>query len=453
MRAATTHKGEFRPMTATMRLTLAIAAAVALAACERDEILPGQRLDPMAVASPGAPAYEGAPGVSSTALALPGVSGNADWTQRGGNAAHAPVHAAIGAGTARIWSAPIGQGASRRHRITADPVVAGGLVFTLDSRAQVTATTVGGGRAWSTDITPALEGADSASGGGLAYEGGRVFATTGFGELVALDAATGGVIWRQRVDNAIGGGPAVADGMVYVASRSSVGWAVRASDGRVMWQAAGSPSATGVMGVSTPAVSGGTVVFPFPSGQLMAVDATSGLTTWTAQIAGQRAGRSIAYIRDVTGDPVVSGGRVYGGTSSGRIDAVDMATGLRDWAADDGAMSPVVVAGGSVFAVNDQAELIRLDAATGGVIWRQPLPGFTTERVRKQSRVHAHYGPVLAGGRLFVASSDGVLRIFDPASGTLTGQAEIPGGAASAPVVAGQTLYVVGRDGRLNAFR
>ncbi|MBU2957088.1 PQQ-binding-like beta-propeller repeat protein [Paracoccus sp. 1_MG-2023] len=440
-------------MTATLRLTLAIATAIGLAGCDRDEKLPGQRLDPLAVTSPDGPGYEGAPGVSSTALSLPAISGNAEWTQRGGNAAHAPVHAAIGQGTSRIWSASIGQGASKSHRITADPVVAGGLAFTLDAQARVTATTLNGGRAWSTDITPVQENPASASGGGLAYEGGRIFATTGFGELVALDAISGAVLWRQRVDNAISGGPAVRDGMVYVASRNSVGWAVRASDGRVMWQTSGSPSTSGVMGVSTPAVSGGTVVFPFASGQLVAVDATSGLTNWTAQIAGQRAGRSIGYIRDVTGDPVIAGGRVYGGTSSGRIDAVDMASGMRDWDADDGASGPVVVAGGSVFAVNDQAELIRLDAATGGVIWRQPMPYFTTERVRRQSGIHAHYGPVLAGGRLFVASSDGVLRIFDPASGALTGQAEIPGGAASAPVVAGQTLYVVGRDGQLHAYR
>lgn len=157
--------------------------------------------------SPDGPGYEGAAGITGTALSLPGISGNSEWTQRAGNAAHAPVHAAIGQGTNRIWSAPIGQAQSKRHRITADPVVAGGLVFTLDAQARVTATSVGGGRAWSTDITPVQENPASASGGGLAYEGGRIFATTGFGELVALDATSGAVLWRQRVDNAIGGGP------------------------------------------------------------------------------------------------------------------------------------------------------------------------------------------------------------------------------------------------------
>ena len=42
---------------------------------------------------------------------------------------------------------------------------------------------------------------------------------------------------------------------------------------------------------------------------------------------------------------------------------------------------------------------------------------------------------------------------FDPNSGALTGQAQIPGGAAAAPAVAGQTIYVVSRSGQLHAFR
>ena len=45
------------------------------------------------------------------------------------------------------------------------------------------------------------------------------------------------------------------------------------------------------------------------------------------------------------------------------------------------------------------------------------------------------------------------LVIFDPASGALIGQAQIPGGAAAAPAVAGQTLYVVTHDGQLIAYR
>ena len=116
-------------------------------------------------------------------------------------------------------------------------------------------------------------------------------------------------------------------------------------------------------------------------------------------------------------------------------------------------MNPVWVAGGSVFLVSDRNELVRLSAEDGSRIWGVELPFFVKERPRKQSEIYAHYGPVLAGGRLIVASNDGLIRMFDPASGNLVGSAEIPGGASSNPVFAGGVMYVVSAKGELYAYR
>ena len=71
----------------------------------------------------------------------------------------------------------------------------------------------------------------------------------------------------------------------------------------------------------------------------------------------------------------------------------------------------------------------------------------------KHKAITAHYGPVLAGGRLAVVSSDGQLRLFSPVDGSLIGGAEIPGGAASAPALAGGMLLVMGGNGQIHAFR
>ena len=432
---------------------LTLLGALVLAGCaEREVRLPGTRLDPRAVTSPDGPAIEG-PGITGTALSLPGARANAEWTHRGAGPAHDSGHVALSGGLRPLFATPIGQPSGKRHRISADPIVAGGRVFTLDSHATVTATALSGGRAWSTDLTPAGESANSVSGGGVAYEGGRVFVTTGHGEVVALDATSGGVLWRQRVGTPAGGGPTVQGGVVYAASRSATGFALRASDGKLLWQVSGIAQPTGVTGVAAPAVEGDLVIFPFASGQLLAVDRETGIERWTAQVAGSRVGRAVAYIRDMTGEPVIAGDRVYAGTSSGRIGAFERATGMEIWTAKEGAVSPVLAAGNAVFAINDQNQLVRLDAATGGLVWARNLPWYTDSKVRKQDRIYAHYGPILAGGRLITASSDGVLRAFDPASGRVVGQVEIPGGAATAPVVAGGTLYVTGRDGLLYAFR
>ena len=164
--------------------------------------------------------------------------------------------------------------------------------------------------------------------------------------------------------------------------------------------------------------------------------------------------RIIENISDIAADPVISGDRVYIGNFGGRSVAINLSDGARIWTAAEGAISPIWPVGNAVFLINDINELTRLNADTGLPVWRVQLPTFEGgERTRNQSRIFTHYGPVLAGGRLIVTSSDGVIRQFDPTSGALIGQIALPGGAASGPVVAGETLYVLSKTGQLHAFR
>ena len=132
--------------------------------------------------------------------------------------------------------------------------------------------------------------------------------------------------------------------------------------------------------------------------------------------------------------------------------ALDLATGRPLWVAETGAMGPVWPAGGSIFLVSDVNQLVRLDAATGAQIWAVALPGFVPN---SQWRVgmDANYGPILAGGRLIVVSSDGALRMFDPTDGGLLDQIALGDGAAGATALANGTLYVVTQRGELLAFR
>ena len=103
--------------------------------------------------------------------------------------------------------------------------------------------------------------------------------------------------------------------------------------------------------------------------------------------------------------------------------------------------------------MSDRNELIRFDAETGAPIWRVELPGFVRDKPRRRAEIFAHYGPILAGGRLVVVSNDGLMRSFSPENGALVSTIEVPGGATTGPVVAGGTLYVVNTRGQLLAFR
>lgn len=431
--------------------TICLTALALLVGCgERDVILPGERLDLRDGMAGAAVAVAN----QSRPLALSAPVTNADWPQVGGSASHTIAQPALGGALTQIFAVDIGQGDSRQARITASPVVAGGVIYTLDARARVTAVATSGAVVWAADVTPVTDGASDASGGGISVAGGRVFVATGFGELTALDAGTGGVLWTQDLNAPGGPAPTVSGDIVYVVSRDGRAWALDVASGLIRWQLSGTPSGANMTGGAGAAVNAEVAIFPFPSGEVVAAFATGGLRRWAQVIAGDRVGSAAAAAAtDIAGDPVISGDTVYVGNVSGRLAALNVASGVRIWTATEGVTSPVVPAGGSVFLVNDVNELVRLDAADGSVIWRISLPRFVEDRARRQRTIYAQFGPVLAGGRLLVASAEGIIRQFDPVSGASLGDIALPGGAASDPVVAGGTLYVVTKDGQLVAFR
>lgn len=426
-------------------LRLGLLAPLLLVGCgEPEVILTGERY-PLRAGTFSNPVPVAAP----RGIALPAPVRNADWTHRGSGPAHDPGHLALPGALSLAFSASVGEGDSRGARITAEPVVAGGRVFTLDARATVSAFSTGGQLLWQRQVVPAGAMRSDASGGGLSTNGAVVYVSTGYGHLSALEAATGRTLWTQELDAPGSSSPTILGDKVLLVARDSRAWAIDAATGRIRWQVQGLPTAATWAGGAGVAARGDIVVLPHPSGEVQGVFPEGGLIRWTTIVAGNRQGSAAAYAAtDIGGDPVLSGGTVFVGTYSGRLAALDADSGATLWSIPEGAAAPVVPAGDSVFVVNDLGELLRIEAATGGVIWRVPLP-----QAERRRGVTAFYGPLLAGGRLIVATSDGALRQFDPATGAALGDVPLPAGAASAPVVAGSTLYILTEDGRLNAFR
>ena len=386
-------------------------------------------------------------------LRLPSPQPVPAWTHQGGNAQHIAAHAELPSELTLSWSRRIGAGDGKRHQISAAPVAQGGQVYTLDSQSMVTAIDETGTILWQSELGKSSDALKDASGGGLAVGGTQLFVTTGFGTVVALDTASGAELWTQDLASYGGASPTVYDDLLYIAARDGAAWAIDTSNGRIKWQVAGPTVAASHTGGPGPAVSDKYAVFPFGTGDVLASFRKGGLRSWSSGLSGARLGLASTQVRDLTGQPVIEGSSVYLASSAGRMAAVDLNTGLRIWTAKQGSQGHILVAGGAVFAVSDAGNLIRLSKDDGALIWSTPLPKFTEKSVKSRAKIHAHYGPILAGGRLILASSDGLIRQFNPADGTLITTVDLPSGAASAPIVVNGTLYVLNTKGELLAFR
>ncbi|MEO0387379.1 MAG: PQQ-binding-like beta-propeller repeat protein [Pseudomonadota bacterium] len=419
-----------------------------LAACSDPElILPGER-------EPVRP--DPAPALAETAeippLTLPPSRRNSDWTHVGGSSVRLPGHLSFSTAPERAWSVSLGAGASRRMRVAAPPVVAGGRIYAFDAAGQASAVALSGALLWRTDLAPEGEARGDGFGGGFAFADGVLVATTGFGEVLRLDPATGDVIWRTRVEAAIRAAPAISAGRIVAVARNDVAHGLDAETGQIDWRIEGVGLGAGLLGGSSPAIRGRIAIIPFQSGEVIAALTESGRRVWSAALTSGRRELVRSRIADISGDPVIDDVTVYAANQAGQVVALDRRSGDRLWTQLDGSYGPVLPVGtDTLFMVSDKAELLRLDAANGQVIWRQPLPEWRNPAERREAI--PHFGPLLAGGRLLVASGDGLLRSFDPATGRALAELRLPSGVATPPALVDGTLYLVTDQGSLHAYR
>lgn len=389
--------------------------------------------------------------LSTVAVVVPPATENADWAQPGGAANKAYGNLALGDAPRRVWSAKIA-GSSGRQRLAAAPVIGGGQVFVMDTNGIVHAFDAGTGRTRWTHAFRAKQYGASIFGGGVSYDDGKVFVTTGLGEIASLDAKDGSQKWSVKPAGPLRGSPTVAFGSVFAMTQDNQLVAVSEEDGSGQWNVSGATGQTGVFGVAAPSAGQGTVIAGYSTGELTAYRYENGRQLWTDALARTSIATSVSSLTDVDADPIIENGRVYALGQGGRMAAYELVSGQRIWELSLAGISTPAVARDWIFTLTDEAKLLCIAKATGKVRWLTELGTFTNMKKKKGAAVY-WTGPVLANGKLWLANSRGNLVAANSADGTFETVARIGAPVTLAPVVAGKTLYVLDDSGRISAFR
>ena len=377
---------------------------------------------------------------------------NTEWAQAGGNASKSMPHLALGQSLGEAWSVSIGNAGNLSARLAAAPVVGDNKIYTIDTQSTVRAFNAQtGASAWATQFGTERGNNASLFGGGVAYDNGRIYASNGLGYVAALDARNGGIIWQVHPTGPLRGSPTVSGDTLYVITQDNQIYSLKTSDGTTNWSQAAALEIAGVFGSASPAVGQGTVVAGFSSGELNAYRYENGRLVWQDQLARTSIRTSVAAISDVDAHPVIDSGQVIAVGQGGRMVSLELISGQRQWEINIAGISKPWVAGEWVFVVSDDAKLLCVNGANGKVRWITQLPAFRNEK--KKAGPIRYRGPVLAGGRLILASSEGTLINVDPTNGGFQSQTNIRSSVSLSPIVANQTLYILDDDGRLRAFR
>jgi len=291
----------------------------------------------------------------------------------------------------------------------------------------------------------------SAFGGGVSYENGRIYATNGIGEVKAVNAETGEVIWKVTPAGPLRGSPTIAFGQLFVMTQDNQILSLNIEDGSQIWDESGSSTQSGVFGVAAPSAGQGTVIAGYSSGELSAYRYENGRILWSDALARTNISTTVGSITDIDADPIIDSGRVYALGQGGRMAAYELVTGQRIWELNLAGISMPAIAGEWIFTLTDDARLLAIARSSGRVRWITQLQRYRDEKDKKGPIFWT--GPVLAGGNLWVASSRGEVWKISAGEGSATFFDDIDQPVSLPPVVADGYLYILDDNGTIHAWR
>lgn len=465
-------------MRVTATLTLSVVTASLLASCANNPIssklehwiglgekqvkIVGERISITAADS----TLTVDPALANVPVQLPAPVVNADWPEPGDNSTNAVPNLQAATTMQPAWNVSAGKGSDDDSRITAPPIVAGGMIYTLDAEARVTAFNASNGQSvWSRDMTPAdtasgkgwlgVMGAETDAtkgfGGGLAFADGRLYVASGFGEVHALDPKTGADVWKIRTDVPVHSAPVVEGGRVYVITQENELKVLDAKDGHTLWTHTGIAESASMLSSSSVAVSGEFVIAPYSSGEIYALRVENGSPAWSDTLSRTGNVTALTALNDIAGRPVIDRDMVFAVSHAGRLAAINLRSGERAWSRNISGIQTPVAAGDFVFVVSTEGQVMCLNRADGRVKWIQQLEAYGDPEDKDDPIVWT--GPLLVSNKLILVSSTGKAVALDPQTGAKTGETEMAAGTLVSPVVAQGTVYMLTENGDLVAMR
>ncbi len=409
--------------------------------------------------------------LKDTDVVLPAPYRNDSWSQPGGFPSNAAYHLEASGPLQVLWQQDAGKGSDIDSRLTAAPIVADGRIFVLDAAAHVFAFDAKTGNPlWGKALAPkggsatflnlatfGLFGKDKSTdptkgfGGGVAYDGGKVFVSTGFGNVTAMDAASGKELWKSDLGVPVTNAPVANGGRVFVSTVDNHFFALAQDDGRQLWDQQGITVSAGIMSSTSAAVSGEYAIVPYSSGELFALRVANGRTLWNDTLTRSGTITALSELDDIAGKPVLDRDLVIAISHSGVMAAIKLSTGERIWSRDIGGVQTPWVAGDYIYVLTTDMQLVCLTRKDGKVKWMHQLQRFLDEDSKDNAMVWT--GPVLVSDRLVLVSSHGTAVSLSPYTGDLLGRVDIPGGVFIPPVVADGKLYLYNNNAELVALQ
>ncbi|WP_127959252.1 outer membrane protein assembly factor BamB [Serratia microhaemolytica] len=344
------------------------------------------------------------------------------------------------------WSTSVGDGIGSYYSHLR-PAAQDGVVYAADRHGTVKALSLFDGKQqWKASLaekTGFLSRNRSALlSGGLTVSGTHIYVGSERAIVYALNREDGQLAWQTRVAGEAISRPVVVDGMVLIHTTNGQLQALNETDGAIRWTASLDVPSLSLRGESAPATAFGAAIVGGDNGRVSAVLLQQGQLIWQQRISQPGGVSEISRLNDVDTTPVVVGNVVYALGYNGNLAALDLRSGQVIWKRDVGSVSDFIVDAGRIYLVDQNDRILVTGTEGGSTIWSQ------------DDLLHRGLTPpALYQGYLVVGDAEGYLHWLDVTDGRFVSQQHVDSkGFLSAPIVAGDTLLIQARGGKVHAF-
>lgn len=275
---------------------------------------------------------------------------------------------------------------------------------------------------------------------GAGSDGKVVAVVTKANELVALQE--GREIWRRKLRAQVFTAPFVAGARVFVLAADRSVNAFDGQTGRVLWSQQ-RPSEPLVLRQDGVMLAVGDTLVVGLGGRMVGLNPSSGSIQWEAPIASPRGINDVERLVDLVGRVSREGDIVCARAFQASVGCVNAARGSLLWTKP---------ANGAQGIHGDDRLLFGTEADGRVIAWRRAdgERAWSTDRLRLRGLT----APLVAGRSVAIGDFAGFIHLLSREDGSLLNRLPTDGSAiAAAPVLAGNTLIAVTRNGGIYAFR
>ena len=282
-----------------------------------------------------------------------------------------------------------------------------------------------GQRAWSVNVGDQITGGVT-----LDALSQTAIISTRSGLVMAFDSATGAKRWQQQLTGSVLTPALISNNRVILSANDGFLHGLSLQNGQSVWQFATQVPAISVRGTAAPTLlDAKTALLATADGRLHAITVDNGLPQWSRRVGVGAGSSEVERMSDVDGMPIVDNNQLFAISYSGQLLGINLASREVLFVNELASLKSLAVNNQQVIATSLDGKVVAYNRSNGEVLWES------------DELAYRHLtNPVMIGNYIAVGDFDGVVHLFDPASGKIVSRVQTKGALSSLQVQGSRLL-------------